>query len=419
MNDALGSTKLKPIALIVLGPHRSGTSALTGIIGQIGANLPKHLMPANDGNSAGYFESSRIKSFNDRLLSEIGSSWHNISPIDLASIPAQVRECLLDEAVELLKAEFGGVGIPLLKDPRICRLVGFWREAFDRFGYRPIYIHTHRNPLETARSLAARHPISVEMGALIWLRHVLDAEAATRNEPRAFTNYRTLLENWRGQVSQIEAASGFDFPQRTPAIERKIDGFLSKDLRHQSHQPEDVNQSPQVSDLVQKAFGILEGWTHGQGNPADYRSLDRLRMCLDGSIGTITPFVQAMTRERLRLVEEAEAERLTLHEEIRGRDDTVWRLEANISERFSEIASISEMMLKTGQQLARARARHAETKKANAQLKKKSDQLAAELDRSRQEVENSRKRIGSLIASSSWRITGPLRRFTNLIRRYN
>ena len=465
MNEKLENMKPKPVILVVLGPHRSGTSALTGVLSHLGANLPKHLMPANEGNSLGYFESSRVKTFNDGLLSKMGSSWSDISRLDLTSVPEQERENLLDQAVELLKAEFNDARTPILKDPRICRLVDFWRMAFDRSGYRPIYIHTHRNPLETARSLAARHPIPVEIGLLIWLRHVLDAEAATRNEPRAFTNYPALLENWREQVSKIEVATNFSFHLNTPAIQKEINTFLSEDLRHQIHRSKDVRQSAQIADLVREAFEIFEGWTECVENPEDYHRLDRLRAHLDGSVGVISSFVQILERgnaqrksleaqrieleqdcaqmevERSRMAAEldrfrekgargtakymaklcelerelsqrcreaeqlldtnrqltgtigalkaehprlTEAEQQRFEDGIRSRDDAVQALKANVEERFNEIARISENMLETSQQSEKERARRTELEQDCAQMEVERSRLAAELDRLRE-----------------------------------
>ena len=46
-------------AVIVLGMHRSGTSALTRVISLLGADLPSSLMPANLSNEAGFFEFER------------------------------------------------------------------------------------------------------------------------------------------------------------------------------------------------------------------------------------------------------------------------------------------------------------------------------------------------------------------------
>ena len=43
-------------AIIVLGMHRSGTSALAGVLGLLGARLPARQLPANFANPKGYFE---------------------------------------------------------------------------------------------------------------------------------------------------------------------------------------------------------------------------------------------------------------------------------------------------------------------------------------------------------------------------
>ena len=342
MNHTIGNAKAKPVILVVLGPHRSGTSALTGVLGQLGASLPQHLMPANDGNAAGYFESSRIKGFNDRLLAELGSNWHDVAPLDLAAMSPQVRESFLDEAVTLLKGEFAGARIPLLKDPRICRLLGFWQEAFDRFDHRPIYIHTHRNPLETAQSLAARHPLTVEMGLLIWLRHVLDAEAATRTAPRAFTNYQALLDGWRPEIARIETTTGFTFHRKTPTVLQQIDAFLTDSLRHQHRQPADVHRSALVSDLVRETFDIFEG--AGQGvSAADQDRLDGLRARLDNAVGMMTPLLQALGRDTARC-KALETQVSGLEEQIAGERADLARLQDDRArEAAGHLAQIAEL----------------------------------------------------------------------------
>ena len=59
-------------ALLVMGMHRSGTSALTGVIGLMGADLPNDLMAASDLNAKGFFESNRITGFDEDLLASAG-----------------------------------------------------------------------------------------------------------------------------------------------------------------------------------------------------------------------------------------------------------------------------------------------------------------------------------------------------------
>ena len=50
----------KRICLLVLGMHRSGTSALAHVLNILGATLPKQLVGPGEGNVAGHFEPERI-----------------------------------------------------------------------------------------------------------------------------------------------------------------------------------------------------------------------------------------------------------------------------------------------------------------------------------------------------------------------
>src|ERR1700749_1466851 len=60
-------------AVVVLGMHRSGTSALTRVINLLGADLPSKLIPANVANEAGFFESNDLMIVHEQLLSSAGS----------------------------------------------------------------------------------------------------------------------------------------------------------------------------------------------------------------------------------------------------------------------------------------------------------------------------------------------------------
>ena len=61
---------------------------------------------------------------------------------------------------------------------------------------------------------------------------MLAAEAYTRDLPRAFVGYDALLADWRSEMARIEAAHGAPLPDLTPAAARKIDKFLTPELRH-------------------------------------------------------------------------------------------------------------------------------------------------------------------------------------------
>jgi hypothetical protein len=69
-------------AILVLGMHRSGTSAFGGVINALGAAAPKTLMSANEWNPRGYFESAALFTAHDKLLASAGSDWHDWRQID-------------------------------------------------------------------------------------------------------------------------------------------------------------------------------------------------------------------------------------------------------------------------------------------------------------------------------------------------
>ena len=55
-------------AYLVLGMHRSGTSAVTQLLALAGASLPANVMPGDEHNEKGYFEPWKIAIFNDERL---------------------------------------------------------------------------------------------------------------------------------------------------------------------------------------------------------------------------------------------------------------------------------------------------------------------------------------------------------------
>ena len=64
-------------AVLVLGMHRSGTSALTRVVSLLGATLPGNLMPQTSDNEQGYWESYDCVNLNNALLAAAGTTWHH------------------------------------------------------------------------------------------------------------------------------------------------------------------------------------------------------------------------------------------------------------------------------------------------------------------------------------------------------
>jgi hypothetical protein len=177
------------LCILVLGMYRSGTSALAGALSHLGYELPKNLMPPGPGNVKGHFESQAIYQFHRELLQSSATTWDDWTGFCQAWLQSKKAKEFQARALDLLASEFGETGSFVLKDPRICRFAPFWIDVLRRFGAEPLAVHTHRNPLEVGASLGDRNGFNPEFGHLLWLRHILDAEASTRGLRRAFTSY--------------------------------------------------------------------------------------------------------------------------------------------------------------------------------------------------------------------------------------
>lgn len=226
--------------IVVLGMHRSGTSAVTRSLGLAGGVMPREPMPAAADNPRGYWESSRISRFNNRLLVSAGTCWNDPAAISDGWFQEPARADDVAEAAALLVEEFHPAGTLICKDPRICRLLPLWRRAFSVAGIAPRAVLVLRNPLEVAASLAARAAdpatapaavVAPAAGLLLWLRHTLEAERYSRDMPRDVIDYGAVLADWRTALAPVFAKG--DFSELRPSITDSIDAFLDATLRRQ------------------------------------------------------------------------------------------------------------------------------------------------------------------------------------------
>ena len=79
IRHAVHSGELPPRLTFVLGMHRSGTSALSGMLCQSGFNPPQDLMPATINNPRGYWESLGLCVLNDEFLQQQSASWNSVT----------------------------------------------------------------------------------------------------------------------------------------------------------------------------------------------------------------------------------------------------------------------------------------------------------------------------------------------------
>ncbi|RZI58838.1 MAG: hypothetical protein EOP94_03035, partial [Zymomonas sp.] len=77
MVDKVGQS----VGILVLGMHRSGTSALTGVLDELGLPAAGELLAAESYNEKGLFENKSVNAFHNRLLDYLGSRWDDPMPL--------------------------------------------------------------------------------------------------------------------------------------------------------------------------------------------------------------------------------------------------------------------------------------------------------------------------------------------------
>jgi uncharacterized coiled-coil protein SlyX len=296
-------------AIVVLGMHRSGTSAVGGVLAKLGVEPPKSLMLPGEDNPRGYWESSVITQFNDEVLASAGSSWNDWQEFNPHWIESAVGKQSMERLALLLAEEFGEARLFFIKDPRICRLLPVWLKVFSDLGISAKFVIPFRHPLEVARSLAARgdrfapgYTLLQGQAQLVWLRHVLDAEFGSRGFDRALFRYNDLLADWRRQARRIGEELDIKWSRMSAVVETEIDEFLSADLRHE-YLDDAVPGTSAISSWASETYQALRQLAEGGNSDAAYARLDTVRNELNLTSAIYAPVlheVHANVKHRLK-----------------------------------------------------------------------------------------------------------------------
>jgi Uncharacterized protein conserved in bacteria len=249
--------------ILVIGMHRSGTSAVTRVLNLLGIELGGSLLPSADDNARGFWEHQDAVLINERLLSALGRNWFDLRelPHGWLSTPAASEAKL--QLKELFTREFGGPVIWAVKDPRICRLLPLWRSVLEELGVKAHALFMVRHPNEVAQSLQARDGISVRQSRLAWVQHMAEAEISSRGIPRSVMLYDDLLTHWSSSMERVAAELGIRWPIDVGTVDTAVQDFLEPAARHYSVAE---NTTVELPRLVQEIYDALVSVARGTGS---------------------------------------------------------------------------------------------------------------------------------------------------------
>jgi hypothetical protein len=161
--------------VLVLGMPRSGAGHLAGRLAAVGLAVPGTQGGGEAGLADGAFEPAEVVALNEAALRAEGSGWHVfLRPGGTPYAALRLRE----QATMLLARLLAGCGPAVIKDPRLCLVLGSWLDALQDLGVRPRLVVVLREPEAVARSLEARHGFSRAHGRLLWARYHLELATA-------------------------------------------------------------------------------------------------------------------------------------------------------------------------------------------------------------------------------------------------
>ena len=261
--------------ILCLGPHRTGTSAVTAAIAALGADLGFASIYANEENQKGFFEHPDLIVLNEKVLAALGGAW-DAPAFDgrqaLAIADPGLVAGLRDEAAAFLARAFAGSELAVLKDPRLCVLLAFWLPAIRAAGFARIdMVHVLRDPAEAALSQqmrVLRRPEYYEMGrflpegAALWLSCMAQMWDSFEQACHLVLAYDDLVDHPSTALGRVSNFLGLvpDAAKMTAFSAR----FLDADLRHSKVDPAQRAAIDAVLPQAQAFYALIRPLA-GQG----------------------------------------------------------------------------------------------------------------------------------------------------------
>lgn len=350
--------------IVVLGMHRSGTSAITRGLQVLGVSLGERLMPAIENiNARGFWEDIDLNSLNIEMLQAIGSDWFYLAPINADNVNKLHKDGYFLRAVELLQEKVCDVPIFGFKDPRMAKLLPFWKEVFNHCQLNVKYVLTIRHPLSVVRSLAKRDGFVEEHSYLLWLGHTLESLIGSIGKPRVLVDYDCMMQSPDAELMRVARALNLEIDNEE--LHNYETKFLDESLRHTKYDSSDLLSDIACPAIVQEVYSTLLDVMSDSVSINDNKLSARISCW-------VAEFEQL--KSALVLADKLLSQKASVSRDISERDGRIASLNEAVTERDRQIASLNETVTERDSQIA------------------------------------------ALYSSTSWRLTRPLRFIMHLIR---
>ena len=340
-------------AVVVLGMHRSGTSAFSGSIARLGVDFGDRLArPAKD-NENRFGEHVEIVALHDKLLASLGASWDSEAPLPEGWLERDGSREIQASLASIVERDFGDRPLFGFKDPRISRLLPLWFPIFEQLKLDPCFVLMVRHPSEVSESLLRQNGIVPSKAMLLWLRYTLEAEQATRGKVRSIVSYTQLLSD--PATALTKAWQDLKLAERPPAaFQEEVRGFIEGSLPpHHGGDAERPSRDLTPPVVLQAYEALLDG---ADGAAAAER-ISRFAEQLDLFSALFQPRIDDLSQLPGREEFDEKAKHVAiLQAEVAERTQQVAEARAAFDEKVAHILILQQQVQEKEQQVMEARA---------------------------------------------------------------
>ena len=172
-----------PIVLMLVGPPRSGLSALFTSL------LATGIMPVSSQDS----NNLSVDSIDTLLFQELDCSSNMIGGLHENWISTRAAEKTRVRIRNMLSEFFSKFGVGMIVGSSLCRTLPLWIAVCEELRIEPRIILMVRHPWEVAQSLSADENKDLAEGHLIWLSHIRGAWLACQDYVTTLITFDQLL----------------------------------------------------------------------------------------------------------------------------------------------------------------------------------------------------------------------------------
>jgi len=406
--------------IVVLGMHRSGTSAIARSLEVLGVDLGDNLMPAAPKiNDKGFWEDLDIYKLNVEMLDSIKSGWDNLLPLSESDVQYLKDQNFNIKAKEILLAKTAKFSVFGFKDPRTAKLIEFWKSVIAECGFAATYVLAIRNPASVCNSLSTRDKFEEEKSYYLWLEHTINASLNIVGERYVIVDFDRLLESPHVEIERMSAALALTVDQERLASFKAE--FLDKGLRHSEFSLEDLTHNQKAPLLAKKVYEELFSLVYKNDGHSE-RSLEKCAASWHYELQKHHPLLTLAQNLYTKIDDQKstikalnDKNSAALHDlEVRSKQNTdlnneINLLEQNMQQRDSQIDALNNEASRLDQQRELLKNITEENDTHIMQLRQKITGLEhANQDFSRK-IRQKDEEFRALLNSSSWRIMLPAR----------